>query len=74
MRACSIPDGTVAGLGDGGDVANQVAGKLIDIVAVIGNTRLFGTNPQQICIVDIDALDAGDFILGAIVIDVAGLH
>ena len=73
MRTGAIPDRAVVGLCYSGDISYQVAGKLIDIVTVIGYTRLLRTYPEQVCVVHIHTLYADVVLQGAVVVDVTWL-
>ena len=56
LIACSIPDFTIRCLSYCRHVAYLSGIESVDVLTVIGNARLLGTNPQQVGVVDIDAL------------------
>ena len=56
LVAGSVPDVAVAILGDGSDIARLSGVEPVNVLAIIGNARFLCTNPQQVGVVDIDAL------------------
>ena len=56
--AGTIPYRTVSMLGHGGNIAQEVGTETVDVLTSISHARFLSTNPQQSCIVHINALDA----------------
>ena len=74
LVARSVPDVAVLILSQSCDVAVDERLELIDIVAEVGQTRFLGTYPQQVGIVDVDALDADDLLRLLAVVGTDGLY
>ena len=58
----------------GSDVAHEVRAEAVDEMSAIGYARFLRTNPQKVGIIDIDALDADDFLDPLVVVDVTWLN
>ena len=75
--ARSVPHPSAVVLGDGGDVLLLRGEEAVDVLTVVGHTRFLGTHPQQVGIVNINALhpdDVGIQLAGVHVLGLSSLH
>ena len=72
--ASAIPDLTALILCQCRDVSNEISIELVDIAAIISETRLLSTNPKQVGIVYIYTLNTDNLLILQSAVGTARLH